>query len=216
MARVGITYSREDKLKSYVDAVSAVGLEPIPIHPPGPQNLDGLDGLVVSGGTDLNPALYGQSPGSNTETADDPRDAMELQLLRLALDQQLPVLCICRGLQLLNVAFGGELVQHLPSANEHVQRGVVDAHLVRTVEGSQLESICGAGEFAVNSRHHQAVSKLGEGLVISGYSSDDVVEGLEVPGHKFVVAVQWHPEDRVPLRDPDTKLFTAFAKACGL
>jgi putative glutamine amidotransferase len=212
-ARVGITYRFDEKLAPYVDAVRHAGLDAVPLQAPGPYDLGGLDGLLISGGTDLNPELYGEDRGPETDEPDDERDEMELWLLQDAVDRDLPVLCICRGMQLFNVAFGGGLVQHLPSVEIHRQRGVIDAHAIATVEGTKLAAITGGGEFAVNSRHHQAVSRVGKGLVVSARSADRVIEGLELPGKRFAVAVQWHPEDRMPSRTPDTRLFEAFAAA---
>ena len=212
MRRVGITYRLGEKLAPYADAVRYVGLEAVPLSAPGPHRLDGLDGLLVSGGTDLDPALYGQAPQVELETPDGERDAMELELTLAALRADLPLLCICRGMQILNVALGGDLVQHLAATDLHRQRGVPDAHEVEAVEGSRLAEIAGALRFAVNSRHHQAVGRLGRDLLVTARSTDGVIEAMEVPGRKFVVAVQWHPEDRVPSRAPDTRLFEAFAR----
>ncbi len=211
--RVGITYRLDEKLAPYAAALRHAGLEPVPLSPPGPHSLDGLDGLLLSGGTDLDPDLYGDEPHAETEEPDRERDEMELWLLRDAIDRDLPVLAICRGMQLFNVAFGGGLVQHLKTVETHRQRGVTDAHMVKAAPGTVLASIVGDAEFAVNSRHHQAVASTGQQLVVSARAADKVVEALELPGRRFAVAVQWHPEDRVPSQEPDTRLFEAFARA---
>lgn len=211
--RVGITYRFDEKLPPYVAALQHVGLEVVPLQAPGPHSLDGLDGLLLSGGTDLDPELYGEDRAAETEDPDIERDEMELWLLQEAVDRDLPVLCICRGLQLFNVAFGGGLVQHLKSAGLHRQRGVTDAHPVTAVEGTRLAGIVGADSFSVNSRHHQGIRRVANGLVVSARSADRVVEGLELPGKRFALAVQWHPEDRVPSHPQDTRLFEAFARA---
>lgn len=213
MAKVGITYRLAEKYGPYRDAVQAVGLEPVPIVPPGGVSLHGLDGLLLAGGTDLDPSLYRQDAHPQNEAPDEERDRMELYLLREALRTNLPVFCICRGLQLFNVALGGDLVQHLERTELHRQRGVIDAHPVQVQAGSRLAAILGPGPFAVNSRHHQAAGKIAPGLLVSALSEDGVVEGLELPGHPFALAVQWHPEDRVPHRTQDTALFRAFAGA---
>jgi putative glutamine amidotransferase len=213
--RIGITYRWEEKFVPYRDAVRAVGLEPVPILPPGVETLQGLDGLLISGGTDLSPALYHQSSHPENEAPDQERDAMEIRLLLLALQAQLPVLCICRGLQLFNVALGGDLIQHLDQTPLHRQRGVIDAHPVLPVPGTRLAAIVGPKAFPVNSRHHQAAGRIASGLTVSARSEDGVVEGLELPGPGFAVAVQWHPEDRVPQRVEDTALFREFAMAAG-
>lgn len=211
--RIGITYRFDDRLVPYAEAIRHVGLNVVGLHPEGVHTLDGLDGLLLSGGTDVNPKRYGETPHPLLEDPDDARDSMEIDLLRQAIKSDMPILAICRGLQLLNVAQGGNLFQHLPNTPDHQQRGVTDVHSVETESGSKLRAIAGAHTFAVNSRHHQAVERLGTGLVVSAKSTDGVIEGLELPGRRFAVAVQWHPEDRVPLRRPDTMLFRAFAQA---
>lgn len=211
--RVGITYRFEEKLIPYAAAARAVGLDPVPLLPPGPASLAGLDGLIISGGDDIDPALYGQTPHPETEEPDAARDAMELRLLHLALEADLPVLCICRGMQLFNVALGGDLIQHLPATELHRQRGVTDVHAVETLASTRLAQIFTDPVFEVNSRHHQAVGKVAPGLVASLVSSDGLVEGLELPGKRFALGVQWHPEDRVPSHGPDTALFQAFARS---
>ncbi|MCC6394583.1 MAG: gamma-glutamyl-gamma-aminobutyrate hydrolase family protein [Bryobacterales bacterium] len=210
---VGITYRLEEKLVPYAKAVRAVGLEPVPLLPPGPVSLEGLDGLLISGGTDLNPALYGQRRHRESDEPDDERDRMELALAREALEAGLPLLCICRGMQLLNVALGGDLIQHLDRPGMHRVPGVDDAHPVTPEPDTALARITGAASYTVNSRHHQAVQRAGKDLVISARSPDGIAEALEIPGLRFVVAVQWHPEDRVPSHVPDTRLFEAFAQA---
>lgn len=209
--RVGITYRLDGKLVPYAKAVSAAGLEPVPLLPPGPGSLEGLDGLLVSGGSDLNPALYGQSRQPESDDPDDERDRMELALTREALEAGLPLLCICRGMQLLNVALGGDLIQHL-SQEGHLARGVDDAHSITPEPDTVLARITGTAPYTVNSRHHQAVRRVGTDLVIAARAPDGIVEALEIPGRRFVVGVQWHPEERVPSHVPDTRLFEAFAR----
>jgi gamma-glutamyl-gamma-aminobutyrate hydrolase PuuD len=211
--RVGVTYRFEEKAGPYIEALLHAGLEPVRLPAPGPYSLESLDGLLISGGTDLNPALYGQDPHEENEAPDDERDRMEIELIRAALEADLPVLCICRGMQLFNVARGGDLIQHLESAPRHRQRGVLDAHDVTLLQGTRLAGITGESRFPVNSRHHQAVGRLGKGLVVSARSDEGVIEGIELPEKHFAVAVQWHPEDRVPERKPDTLLFEAFARS---
>jgi putative glutamine amidotransferase len=213
--RIGITYRFEEKYPPYRDAVVSVGLEPVPIVPPGPDSLDGLDGLLLAGGTDLNPGLYGQSRHPESDDPDDERDAMEIRLLRQALDADLPVLSICRGLQLFNVALGGDLIQHLEQTALHRRRGVAEAHPVQAVAGTRLAAIVGTKEFPVNSRHHQAAGRIAPGVIVSAWSADGVVEGLELAQKRFAVAVQWHPEDRVFSHSEDTALFRAFAVSVG-
>lgn len=213
--RAGLTFRFREKAEPYIAAMRSVGIEVIPLQAPGPHTIDGLDGLIIGGGTDLNPDLYGQDPHPENEDPDDERDAMELWLVNDALQRDVPLLCICRGMQLLNVALGGELHQHLDQAVRHRRRGVTDVHPVRVLQGTRLAEALGAAEFTVNSRHHQALSKLGSGLRIAVRSDDGIIEGVELPDRRFAVGVQWHPEDRVPSHAPDTRLFEAFMKAAG-
>jgi putative glutamine amidotransferase len=212
--RVGVTYGFDDKLRAYTEALRLAGLEPVPLLAPGPDSLDGLDGLLVSGGTDLDPRLYGQDPVPEAEAPDPPRDAMEARLLKEALDADLPVLAICRGMQIFNVVHGGTLEQHLPTVQRHVARGIFDAHAVDVAAGSRLADISGSAYYSVNSRHHQGVLRLGEGLIVTAHAPEDgVIEALERPDRRFAVAVQWHPEDRVAGSEEDRRLFEAFAQS---
>ncbi len=218
--KAGVTFRKESKVVRYESALRAVGIEPVRIAPDSEPELNSLDGLVLTGGTDINPARYGQPRNPETEDPDDERDALELRTLEAAVSRGLPVLAICRGMQLFNVAHGGTLIQHLPSAEVHsqnmpdVERGRhPSTHTVRVAHDTQLAAIVGEGELSVNSRHHQAVDRAGEGLVVSAVSSDGVIEALERRDQPFAVAVQWHPEDRILVSDADRKLFEAFALA---
>jgi gamma-glutamyl-gamma-aminobutyrate hydrolase PuuD len=214
MARkVAVTYRSQTKLTPYAEALCYAGIEAKAQHPDEPWSLDGVHGLLISGGTDVSARLYSSEPSPHSDPPDDARDLMELTLVREALDRDLPVLAICRGMQLLNVALGGTLIPHLPQTEAHRQRGVMDAHAIQVMEGTRLAAVIGPGPLAVNSRHHQAVDALGEGLRISARSSDGVVEAIEIPDRRFILGVQWHPEDRVPAREADTRLFQAFARA---
>jgi gamma-glutamyl-gamma-aminobutyrate hydrolase PuuD len=212
MPRVGITYRYKEKLAPYVTAILETGLEPVPLLPPA-DSLDGLHGLVISGGTDINPTLYRQIPHEENDNPDDERDTMELHFIRKALAMDLPLLCICRGMQLLNVAQGGDLLQHLPQTDLHKQIGVTDAHAIIIQPGTKLAAITGEGPHFVNSRHHQAIQKLGNRLMVSAVSADQIIEGIELPDRRFALAVQWHPEDRMKTRAVDQRLFQAFAGA---
>jgi len=217
--RVGITYGNVEKLFPYEEALRSVGLEPRPISPQDPAVLDGLDGLLVSGGEDLDPAMYGQPRHPLTQDPNSARDAMEKRLLEEALQRDLPVLCICRGCQLFNVIHGGTLVQHLERNDVHQVRPLTEAeralpvHPVRVDPGTKLAAILGDLEHGVNSRHHQGVDALGAGLVVSARAPDGTVEGLERPDRRFAVAVQWHPENSAGVNEKDRRLFEAFAAA---
>src|SRR5882762_10116981 len=203
--RAGVTYRFEDEVGRYESALREVGVEPVRISPDDPRSLDALDGLLLTGGADVNPALYGDQRHPKTEDPNDPLDELEIRLLRDALSAGLPVLAICRGMQLFNVFHGGTLIQHLDSHDSP------DAlHDIQIVPNSRLASIVGSGAHVVNSRHHQAVARPGDGLIVSARSSDGVIEALERPGQAFAVAVQWHPEDRILVSDVDRKLFQAF------
>jgi putative glutamine amidotransferase len=212
--RVGLTYSDAERVQPYVAALEAAGLETVLIPPGSRSELGELDGLVLSGGIDLNPALYGQELHPETDAPDDARDRTELALLREALDRDVPVLAICRGMQLFNVAHGGTLEQHIEETAAHQRYDLPKrepVHLADVEAGSKLAEITGAGPVRVNSRHHQAVAKVGYGLVVSARSGDGVIEGVERPDRKFAVAVQWHPEDQAPTDPVQAKLFADFA-----
>jgi putative glutamine amidotransferase len=203
--RAGVTYRFENEVERYESALREVGIEPVRISPDDPRSLDSLDGLLLTGGTDVNPARYGEQRHPKTEDPDDPLDELEMDLLRDALSAGLPVLAICRGMQLFNVFHGGTLLQHLDT---HDSPDAI--HNIQIVPNSRLAAIVGEGEQPVNSRHHQAVARVGDGLIVSARSSDGVIEALERPGRAFAVAVQWHPEDRILVSDADRKLFQAF------
>jgi gamma-glutamyl-gamma-aminobutyrate hydrolase PuuD len=222
--RVAVTFktlrdANPRKLQPYVDALAMAGLDAVCLTPDRPGEIDGFRGLVLTGGADINPSRYGHAM-NGSEGVDDDRDQLEFDLLRAALDRDLPVLAICRGVQLLNVFHGGALIQDLPG-KDHNKRSTEwppgrhpAAHNVNVDPESRLAAIIGPGEHEVNSRHHQAATQVGSGLVVSVRSSHDgVIEGLEHPEHSFVVGVQWHPEDRVLVSDADRKLFAAFAAA---
>lgn len=181
-----------------------------------PATLEGFDGLLLMGGTDINPVRYGESPAPETDRPDDERDEVEFRLAAEALERDLPLLAICRGMQLLNVACHGSLIQHLDSIHHdpNLSDPSEPAHEVEVLEGSLLRRAVGVNRLRVNSRHHQAVSMLGRGLRVSGRdSSFGTVEAIEREGSRFVLAVQWHPEDQA-CRDPlQNKLFQSFADA---
>ncbi|HTS47941.1 MAG TPA: gamma-glutamyl-gamma-aminobutyrate hydrolase family protein [Bryobacteraceae bacterium] len=212
--RAGVAFRNESKLGPYERALREAGIEPVRIPLDTPPPVESLDGLVLAGGTDINPARYGQQPAPETDQPDDQRDEVETRLLEGALAQGIPVLAICRGMQLFNVVHGGTLIQHLPAGGAHqVKQPDAVAHNVRVARGTRLAAILGEGDHGVNSRHHQAVDRPGRGLIVAAIAPDGVIEALERPGDSFAVAVEWHPEDRIFASAGDRKLFEAFAAA---
>jgi putative glutamine amidotransferase len=189
---------------SYVRAVQAgggVALELAPdVQNEPEQILRHLDGLMLAGGRDVDPASYGAEPHPQTDEPRPERDQFEIALIRRAVQRGMPILGICRGMQMLNVALGGTLEQHLPdrigSDRHRHTLGVFGDHEVRLEPGSLAERAAGAERLAVKSHHHQAVDELAEGLTVSGWSvPDDVVEAVEMPGHPFALGILWHPEE---------------------
>lgn len=183
---------------------------------PGPL-LDALDGVMLTGGNDIEAAAYGAEPHPEAEMADVARDAWEADLIRAAIERDLPMLGICRGMQVMNVAYGGTLTQHLPESHgtEAHRRttGTFEGndHLVHLDAGSLAARAAGETTHSVPSHHHQAVDVVGQGLVLSGRSADDgVAEAIEMPGCRFALGVQWHPE-----ADPSSTVIAAFVRAAG-
>ncbi len=193
--------------RSYVEAVQQAGAlvlmlppDPLLLENPG-EVLDLLDGLVLAGGADIDPGSYGEHPHPETVDTVPERDRFEIALVRGAIERDLPVLGICRGMQLINVAYGGSLLQHLPERfghHEHLRvPGTFDGadHDVDLVEGTLAAQAAGETHHATKSHHHQGVDRLGEGLLISGCSAmDGLPEAIEIPDRRFVLGVQWHPE----------------------
>jgi putative glutamine amidotransferase len=186
---------------AYVRAVEHAGGRPI-VVPPSAEGLEetlaALDGVIFSGGGDVDPELYGAEPHAETDEPRKERDAAELRLLQAALDRDMPVLAICRGSQLLNVARGGDLVQHLPEVVGHERHkhkpGEFSDHAVSLAADSRLGGLL--GEHApVKSHHHQGIGQIGDGLREVAWAEDGLVEGLEDPEKRFALGVLWHPEE---------------------
>jgi putative glutamine amidotransferase len=184
----------------YVDAVERAGGRALVVPPAEEdieQTLDALDGIVFSGGADVDPAHYGADAHPETDDPQTRRDAGELALLQAALERDMPTLAICRGFQLLNVARGGDLVQHLPEMtgnDAHKQvPGEFAVHPLEVRAGSRLAGIVGSASDGT-SHHHQALGRVGEGLVESAWAADGTLEAVEDPSLRFAVGVQWHPE----------------------
>jgi len=207
MIRVALPFgigTPEEKRRSYRNALRHAGIEPVE----NVTDLGGVDGLLLAGGTDVDPGLYGAQPEFDTDEPDRVRDGLEGALLDEAIARDLPVLGICRGLQFLNVHLGGTLRQHIDG---HKRPKVREVHNIAIAPGSRLEAILATREYIVNSRHHQAADRVGAGLAVTAAAPDGVVEALELPGKRFVLAVQWHPEARTD--GPDARLFAAFREA---
>jgi gamma-glutamyl-gamma-aminobutyrate hydrolase PuuD len=184
----------------YVQAVERAGGRALLVPPSDDgveETLGALDALIFSGGPDLDPELYGESPHAETNGIVAERDRAELTLLQAALARDLPVLAICRGSQILNVARGGGLVQHLPDVVGHERHkhtpGVFADHDVELVRDEPLYPLLGASHH-VKSHHHQGLGRIGEGLRVAAYADDGTVEAVWEPSRRFAVGVLWHPE----------------------
>lgn len=223
---IGITtYGQKETGKfylpgSYVDAVHMAGGVPMllpPVQTDPALMLERLDGLVFIGGGDIDPALYNGSPHPKVYGVDPERDAFELALAKFALDNDLPVLGLCRGLQIMMVVSGGDIVPHLPDefGSDVIHRTEEPPraeHIVQLLPGSQLAGSMGATMVTVVSLHHQAVRAVPPGWRATAWASDGLIEGLEHKRHPFAIAVQWHPE--LSPDDPDhQRLFRAFIAA---
>ncbi|GAA4284201.1 hypothetical protein GCM10022261_17320 [Brevibacterium daeguense] len=209
----GLRFSGAVVATAVLEAIVRSGAEPRILFPGGDPASDdhweGLDGLVVPGGSDINPRLYGQDPIEGVTLTDvDYQDEYDLAMLRGAIDRRLPTLAICRGMQLLNVAFGGDLIQHIDTSSEHVG----SIHPVELEDGTLVRRILGKPNVDVSSYHHQAAGRLGEGLLPAAVASDGTIEALELAGAPLV-AVQWHPEDRARTDRDDQVLFDWLAEA---
>ncbi|MGH9694489.1 MAG: gamma-glutamyl-gamma-aminobutyrate hydrolase family protein [Bryobacteraceae bacterium] len=214
--QVLIPFRHPNKVKAYQAAARAGGMDPLPVFVGDPIRLDNAAGLLLMGGTDVNPKRYGAAPEPETDSPDDQRDQVELDLIHAAIERDKPILAICRGLQILNVYHGGTLIQHLAATRHDPEKDDHSgpAHEVRFSPGSRLAQIAGTGAWQVNSRHHQAVAQIGNALHISARDSeDDLVEGLERRDKRFVLAVQWHPEDQIVSDPEQLRLFQSFADA---
>lgn len=197
---IGVAFPRPDYLTALERAGARVRVldEKTDLLPDG---IVGCDGLLLTGGVDVDPALYGEDRHPTVET-DATRDDYELALARLAIARDLPLLAICRGVQVLNVAAGGSLIQDLPSQHPSATPHAINeprnaiAHDVAITPGTCLSALLGQpSAIAVNSRHHQAVKNTAPGFVVSAVSPDGVIEAIERPASPFCVGVQWHPEN---------------------
>ena len=234
MPRIGISLDHETAptyskfpwyalRENYCAAVSDLGALALPLpHVPAQAEayLDLLDGVILTGGAfDVPPHYYAGGAAHETVITKDTRTAFEFSLTRGALARGIPILGICGGEQLLNVALGGTLIQHIhdavPNALEHEQKTPRNApgHEVRVAPGTLLYRIVGKETLAVNTAHHQAVAAPGAGVTVNARASDGVIEGIEYPAHPFCLGVQWHPEYHVC--EGDRRIFRAFVDACA-
>lgn len=210
--------------RNYCDAVAQAGGLPMALpHEPelADSYLDRIHGLVVTGGAfDVDPALFGAAERHATVTLKTRRTQAELALLRGALKRDMPILGICGGQQLLNVALGGTLIQHIPDsvpaclAHEQPNPRDQAGHAVELIAGTRLAAIAGCLRIAVNSSHHQAVKDVAPGCVVNALAPDGVIEGIEDPRRTFCIGVQWHPE--FIISPADAALFHAFIEACRI
>jgi putative glutamine amidotransferase len=215
--------------QSYLGAIEHAGMVPIVLPPLDDTSqasvlLDAVDGLVLSGGEDVDPACYGAERHPCTFEPHRRRDAWELALTAAARERALPTLAICRGVQMVNVALGGTLVQDIPAfvagalPHDDPVRRAERIHDVRVAPGSRLALALGATAIRVNSTHHQSVDRVAPGLAAVAAAPDGVIEGVEWrgPGEWWLLGVQWHPEELIGTDEEwDRDLFTAFAGACG-
>lgn len=215
--KVLVVYRAHPEAQPYACALEAAGAEPVLKEVQSNLAIGQCSGLLLMGGSDVNPVLYGEAAAPETDSPDEERDEIEKALIREALTRDLPLLAICRGMQILNVHLGGSLVQHLQNVSRHVRRTPdrgLPAHRVAIEPGTLLASIANRPTWEVNSRHHQAVAQLGGGLQICARDSEDgTIEGLELPGRRFVLAVQWHPENQAVGDSEQRRLFQSFADA---
>ncbi len=213
-----------ERWADYGDRIAAAGGEPVAIGLADWQSgavLPPYDGLILTGGVDIDPARYGEAPHERLGTVNPERDAFEAALMADALARDLPVLGVCRGHQLFNVVMGGSLLQHIEQREPHRSRRGEDGaiasgwHDVAITPGTILAGVLGGGPLRVNSRHHQAVTpeRIAPGLTVAATTKDGIIEALEDPSKRWAVSVQWHPE-RSEMGDAPRALFEAFVEAC--
>lgn len=225
MPRIAIAPS--SKTHDYEESVRRAGGDPVILDRATqrpPDVVRTFDGVLLAGGGDILPSIYGETAHPTFGAAEQGRDEYEIELVRLALEADLPLFAICRGIQVLNVARGGTLIQDIPSEVTHAEAHdvreprVAIAHPVWVTSGSLLERLMRERvddeSVPVNSRHHQAIKQLGEGLVVSGTAPDGVIEAVEDPSKRFCLGVQWHPENFYRTGE-FSALFEAFVRACA-
>lgn len=227
---IGITCSFDHKEgryflpDGYVEAILGAGGYPVLL--PGSANLSTVEpylkkiqGLLLSGGVDVDPYHFNEEPAPGLGEIVPERDAFEIMLVKAALKEHMPVLGICRGIQVMNIAYGGTIIQHIPARAEKSLKHAQSApryhstHSITVAEGTKLYRLFGSGKVRVNSFHHQAVKKLAPGFKVSAKAPDGIIEAIESTKHKFVLGVQWHPECMITHDTNARVLFQAFVKA---
>ncbi len=213
--------------RAYIHAVESAGGIPVLIPMLYDASLlepllDRLDGLLLSGGVDIQPIRYHEEPHPLLDAVDEPLDELEFAVTAWALQRDMPVLGVCRGMQLLNIALGGSLYQDIaaqcPGSMKHSRRELPRNTLIHNIHieaGSVMENVLGANEIWINSLHHQAVKEPGKGVRISGRAEDGIAELMEVEGYRFVLGIQGHPEELYTIEPACARLFAVFVKACS-
>ena len=227
MLKIGIIPYLDDGVqhipKGYIKGIHMIGGEEIMIRHETPLDqleaiVDGLDGMLFSGGVDVDPSCYGVPREPECGPSNSLRDALELKLLEICLRKKMPILGICRGCQVINVAFGGTLVQDIPTtyhvSHRQEKDGAPFSHNVLITAGTMLHRIIGKTVLATNSYHHQCVKELAPGLIPNAYAAEGFIEGFEgAPDGPFLLAVQWHPEVTLDDDEDSIKPFAAFMDA---
>ncbi len=223
--RIGVTSASGSQPDDYLEVLEEAGAEAIVLaNRPNmiTSDLSSLDGILLSGGEDVDPAHYGAEPHPKTVLAEPERDLYEIGLAREAHRRNVPILAICRGLQVFNVALGGTLVQHIPDAisgsiRHKVSRrlGTVEGHEVRISASSRLATILGTTCVQTTSRHHQSVADVAPSLICVARTDDGIIEALEGPAARFMIAVQWHPESMMNAGETSKRLFAAFVESAA-
>jgi putative glutamine amidotransferase len=219
---IGIAADRPKRVTKYQLSVEQAGAEVEALFPESYDRnvLDHIDGLLLTGGGDIDASEFNEVNHPDVHNVDKERDEMELTLTRQALERSIPVFGICRGIQVMNVALGGNLIQHIPDEirpmlvhddSKNSRQNLV--HEVSIREGTLLHRILEKDRLAVNSFHHQSVKQLGRDLIANAWSDDSVVEGIELPGENYFLGVQWHPEEFVEHGALFAKLFESFVEA---
>lgn len=219
MSKVGITTGDEELIQRYLNRLREAGLDPKVLSKPG-QSLDDCAGLVLTGGVDIDPSYYNEERHPRTQEPDPVRDEVEVSLLKAAIERDIPIFAICRGMQVLNVVMGGSLLQHIEDWSHSPLRDEKRSSARHMVSASGLlKDLFGADRVEVNSRHHQAITpdRLAAGLEVLSMSDDGFVEAAYDPSKRWLYSVQWHPEREdafIPGFDAESrKLFAAFAAA---